>query len=205
MAMYIEGGTLAFNELAYAPRDQNTIEYLKDQAMNLSQNLTDSGRLFMDTAREKWAHFFGDNALRAARAAVRTVQTMWDADVIKQLTTIAQMQHAPIVMQRYIMADPTIRTMFLRQQLDGYSDTYQNIHGNVIGHEHYDYRRLNNGIVEERDDGGWEAWTFFEELLEGDHELRFDEQMDLKDSISNIIREIRKRRDDPTSKHNASL
>lgn len=205
MAMYIEGGTLAFNELAYAPRDQNTIEYLKESAMNLSQNLTDSGRMFMDSTREKWSHFFGDNALRAARAAVRTVQTMWDADVIKQLVTITHMQHAPVVMQRYIMADPTIRKMFLAQQLDGYSDTYQNIHGNAIGPEHYDYRRLNNGLVEETEEGGWVAWTYFDDLLEGDHELQFDQQMDLKDSISNIIREIRKRRDDPTSKYNASL
>jgi hypothetical protein len=203
--MYIEGGALAFNELAYAPRDQSTVQYLKESAMNLSQNLTDAGRQFITNTRDQWSHFFGDNALRAARAAVRTVQTMWDADVIKQLTTIAHMQHAPVVMQRYIMADPTIRKMFLAQQLDGYSDTYQNIHGNAIGPDHYDYRRLNNGLIEEREDGGWESWTYFEDLLEGDHELRFDEQMDLKDSISNIIREIRKRRDDPTSKYNASL
>lgn len=205
MARYIEGGALAFNELAYAPRDQSTIEYLKDQAMNLSQNLTDAGRQFMTNTREQWSHFFGDNALRAARAAVRTVQTMWDADVIKQLTTIAQMQHAPVVMQRYIMADPTIRKMFLAQQIDGYSDSYQNIHGNDIGHAHYDHRRLMNGIVVDNDEGDWVAWTFFDELLEGDHELQFDQQMDLIDSCSNIIREIRKRRDDPTSKYNASL
>lgn len=205
MAMYIEGGALAFNELAYAPRDQSTIEYLKESAMNLSQNLTDTGRMFMDTTRQQWSHFFGDNALRAARAAVRTVQTMWDSDVIKQLTTIAQMQHAPVVMQRYIMANPVIRGMYLAQQLDGYSDTYQNIHGSDIGHAHYDYRRMMNGIVEEREDGGWEAWTFFDELLEGDHELTFDQQGELIDSCSNIIREIRKRRDDPTSKYNASL
>lgn len=119
MAMYIEGGALAFNELVYAPRDPGTVQYLKDSAAQVSQNLTDTGRMFMDTAREKWQHFFGDNALRAARAAVRSVQTMWDADVIRVLSSIAQMQHAPVVMQRYIMADPTIRTMFLAQQLDG--------------------------------------------------------------------------------------
>lgn len=205
MAKYIEGGSLAFNELAYAPRDLTTIEYLKESALNLSQNLTDTGRMFMDQTREKWAHFFGDNALRAARAAVRTVQTMWDADVIKQLNTIAQMQHAPVVMQRYIMANPTIRKMFLAQQIDGYSDTYQNIHGNAIGPGHYDYHRMMNGIVEETEEGGWVSWTYFDELLEGDHELQFDQQMELIDSCSNIIREIRKRRDDPTSKYNASL
>lgn len=205
MAMYIEGGTLAFNELAFAPRDPGTVQYLKDTAAVVSQNLTETGRMFMDSAREKWAHFFGDNALRAARAAVRGVQSMWDADVIKTLTTIAQMQHAPVVMQRYIMADPVIRQMFLNQQLDGYSDSYQNIHGQDIGPDHYDYRRLNNGLVEETEEGGWVAWTYFDELVEGDYELQFDQQLELKDSISNIVREIRKRRDDPTSKYNASL
>jgi len=204
MAMYIEGGALAFNELVYAPRDPGTVQYLKDSAAQISQNLTDTGRMFMDTAREKWQHFFGDNALRAARAAVRGVQTMWDADVIRVLSSIAQMQHAPVVMQRYIMADPTIRTMFLAQQLDGYSDSYQNVHGKDIGHSHYDYRRLNNGLVEETEED-WVSWTFFDELVEGDYELQFDQQLELKDSISNIIREIRKRRDDPTSKYNASL
>ncbi|MND14826.1 hypothetical protein D3C81_193550 [compost metagenome] len=205
MARYIEGGALAFNELAYAPRAPETLQFLQDQAAVFSQNLTATGRAFMQTATAKWDQYFGENAMRAARAAVRSVQTMWDADVIRTLTSIAQMQHAPQVMQRYIMADPFIRDMFLQQKLDGYSDTYVNKHGNAVGHAHYDYRRLMNGVVQEREDGAWEAWTFWEELEPGDVELKFDEQFELIDSIGNIVRKIRQGKDDPTSRYNSSL
>ncbi|MCO6704916.1 hypothetical protein [Streptomyces sp. CHB9.2] len=204
MAGYIEGGSLAFNELAYAPRAESTMQYLAESAQMFTQNLTDSGRAFVQMATQKWDQYFGQDAMRAARAAVRSVQTMWDADVIRLLESIAQMQHAPPVMQRYLMADPFIRARYLAQKLDGYSDTYKNIHGDAIGHDHYDYRRLMNGVVQETEED-WVAWTFFEELLEGDRELQHDEQVILENSIGNLIRKIKEGRDDPTSRYNASL
>ncbi|MOA59149.1 hypothetical protein D3C78_1836960 [compost metagenome] len=51
----------------------------------------------------------------------------------------------------------------------------------------------------------WVAWTFFEELHEGDRELQHDEQVILENSIGNLIRKIKEGRDDPTSRYNASL
>lgn len=205
MARYVEGGGLAFNELAYAPRSQETLQFLAESAQVFAQNLTDTGRAFMQTATAKWDQYFGEDAMRAARAAVRSVQTMWDADVIRKLTTIAQMQHAPQVMQRYLMADPFIRNLYLQQKLDGYSDTYKNTHGNVVGVEHYDYRRLMNGVVQEREDGSWFSDTFFDELEPGDRELKFDEQFEIIDSVANMVRKIREGKDDPTSRYNSSL
>lgn len=205
MAGYIEGGSLAFNELAYAPRSESTMQYLAESAQMFTQNLTDAGRSFVQMATAKWDQYFGHDAMRAARAAVRGVQTMWDADVIRELTSIAQMQHAPVVMQRYLMADPFIRARYLAQKLDGYSDTYVNKDGNAIGHDHYDYRRLMNGVVQDTEDGDWVAWTFFDELVEGDRELEHDEQVILLNSVGNLIRKIREGRDDPTSRYNSSL
>ncbi len=38
--------------------------------------------------------------------------------------------------------------MYLKQQLDGYADVYQNVHGEDKGDTHKDYRIAKDGILE---------------------------------------------------------
>lgn len=205
MASFVEGGSLAFDQMMYAPKLRDNIEFLQNRSATITQNLTEAGRNFFQGARETWNDFFGEGAARLARAVTRNVASLWETNVVRLLETIGHMQNAPLVMQRGIMSDPFIKDMYLRQKIDGYSDTYVNRYGDAQGHDNYDYRRVNDGMVLEREDGGYEAWTYFEELENPEDELYFDQQVDMHHSIGNIVRMIRRGKDDPTSRFNSSL
>lgn len=205
MASFVDGGSLAFDQMMYAPKSRDNLEFLQNRSQHITQNLTEAGRNFFQGARDTWNDFFGEGAARLARAVTRTVASLWETNVVRALETIGQMQNAPLVMQRGIMSDPYIKEMYLKQKIDGYSDTYVNRYGDTQGHDNYDYRRVNDGIVLEKEGGGWEAWTYFEELEDSEDALYFDQQVEMLHSIGNIVRMIRRGKDDPTSRFNSSL
>lgn len=86
---------------------------------------------------------------------------------IEVLSTIPQLQNANPTMQRWVMSHPEVRQLFLKQNIDGYSGTYQNVFGKGSGEDDYNYRRVMHGVLQ---DDGKESWTkhYHEELLPGD-------------------------------------
>ena len=205
MAMIMEGDADTFNALAFGEQHPNALQWLQQQAQQVSPLLNSAGQAFMQQARNLYEQVSGSAAIRIARAARRRVSQLFQTSMIRCLQTIGEMQHASSTMQRWIMADPVVRKMYYNQQLDGYSDSYLDVHVGDIGADHYDYRRVMNGIVVDNEDGSWSATTYMDELFEDDRELDLMEQVDILDTWGNIRALIRQRKDDPTSRWNAEL
>lgn len=211
MAQIIEGGSDVFDALLYGKQHPGTSNFLKTQIEDLSSRMTEAGSRFFERGREIYDRVSGSTAARFARAASRQFSSLWQEDVIRSLTTTAQLQTAPLAMQRWIMAEPTIRSLFHKQRCDGYEDTYVDAWPHAIGEEHYDWRRVNNGVVhftkdeegEETED--WYATTYMEDLLPDDEDLMFEEQVDILDTWANVVSAIRAGDSDPTSKWDAPL
>ena len=53
----------------------------------------------------------------------------------EDLMSFQRLQEANLTMQRWIMAHPQVRQMYVDQNLDGYSSTYKNISGKETGEE----------------------------------------------------------------------
>ena len=51
------------------------------------------------------------------------------------------------------MAQPDIRSLYHKGHCDGYSDTYVDMEPGLVGEQHYDYRRVMDGVVEETETG----------------------------------------------------
>lgn len=88
----------------------------------------------------------------------------------QELLTFQQLQNANLTMQRWVMAHPQVKQMYIDQNLDGYSGTYVNISGKVVGENDYNYRRVMDGAVIPTEDG-WIAKHYLEDLQIGDQEL----------------------------------
>lgn len=194
-----------FDSLAYSPMHPGTQQFLQNQLSINTQMLTDAGSRFMSKGREIYERISGSEAARLARAASRAVRSIWQRDEIRELMTVGEFQHAPNSMQRFIMANETIRRLFQQQRCDGYSETYMDTEPGAIGEAHYDYRRATNGMVMEAADGSFYATTYFDDLLEEDRELMLDEQIDIQHSWSRIVEMVRRGGEDPTSRFNADL
>lgn len=170
-----------------------------------THTLNSMGQFFAEKAQQAYEAFENSMAMRKARAAARNMASQWQEDRIRYLPDIGSLQQAPLSMRPYLMAEPNIRYLYHRDQADGYSDTYVDPQPGVIGEDHYEYRRVMNGMVVMDDDGGWHYDEWIEDLEEGDRELYFVEQVDILRSWAVMAEQAIHGGDDPTSKYNSSL
>jgi len=188
-----------------AERAPGTIEFMKSTFNNISNTLTSGGREFFSNAKDIFEEYNGSRALQLAKAALSKMNNAFVRNDVHSIWDIDKFQNAPIVMQRWIMAEPTVRQKFHEQQCDGYSNQYVDVSPGEIGESHYDYRRVMNGMVVTSDDGPEKVTHYLDELEEGDRELRFDEQLDILNTWERVAFLMNAGGDDPTSSWGGSL
>lgn len=180
--VYTSDSPEIFNYLIHPeqnPLNQQYLDYQRQQSYGM---LSEIGRKFYDASLEAYNTLANSFAVKAAKAMVRRIRNVFQADSVMSLETIEELQMAPPLMQRYIMANPVIRELHQEQRIDGYSDTYVDMYPKDKGEEHYDYRRVMNGVVKFEGEGEDSTWTFrnyLDELVEGDRELTAGEQADI--------------------------
>ena len=182
--------------MLYPDQHQNNQNFIQERIQQVSQQLgsvvSDFGTKFMERAKNLYEQAYNSQAVLAAKAAIRATKGLFHPNAIVQLDSVDELRSAQPVMQRYLMANPIVRQLYLEQRIDGYSDTYVNVHGKVIGNEHYDYRRVMDGMIVDHelqqmltgkavDESApeWTATTYFEDLLQDDRELTAMEQTDM--------------------------
>lgn len=206
MARAIVGGALEYDALAFGKPHPNTLQFLQNQAAVMTEVLSEAGKHWFSGIKDIYQSIDQSEALRFARAVGRRCRSMWEVDEIRVLSDIGQFQHAGVTMQRWVMAEPTIRALYHEQRCDGYSEQYHDYYPGLIGDSHYDYRRVMNGVVESDDpELDWKAVQYFEELLPEDSELLHDEQVEILDTWRMLKHHILHGKDDPTSVWNAEL
>lgn len=206
MANVIDGGSAAFDYLLYGERDANLAGYLNQMRDDAMKHLGSGAQQFVQRAKENVERFYTSDAMRLARAAVRKVASLYGIDEIYDLATIGQIQHAPPKMIPYVMAEPTLREMYHKQQVSGYGDDYIDTAPGVVGEGHHEYEQVIDGVfMDDPDDlENCVATSFLhhepEDLL--DH----DQQMSIQLVTWNEIRiALAKGKEDPTSRFNATL
>lgn len=198
----IHGGTVdSFDYLAFPMQNPNNQVYIQSQLANFSQSLTDIGRKFIETSQAIYEKVNDSNAMRIAKAAVRMAKGMFHPNEIVQLNTIEDFRFAQPMMQRFIMAEPSLRELYHRQQVDGYSDTYADVEPAFVGVDHYDYRRVTDGIIEDTvDENGEDTFicrNYFEDLRPDDKELTIEDKSAILSSWE-LIRMFTQAGKDPT-------
>lgn len=202
MAQVIVGGPREFDALIYGRPHPGTLNYLQSQLEQPSPMLTDMARQFFANSQELYERFHGAEAQRLAEAAVRKVKGIFQPNTVRSLWDLADLQQAPLVMQRWIMAMPEVREMYHQQRVDGFADTYVDVEPGQVAHNHYDWRRVNDGLVVEvadHSDYDWVHRQFYEELHEGDRDLTLEEKVDILNTWDAIQMYLRAGKDDPTS------
>lgn len=205
MATISFGGAHGFSSLLYGhQRNAGFDQWLGERIEQASQRVLDSGAQLIEKARETFERVTSSDTARLARAVARQARHAWQTDEIHAFNDIGQMQTAGPVMQRWIMANPLVRTMYHNQQVEGYSDSYVDVEPGAVGEMHYDYRRVMDGIVVEEDGEYW-ATTYDDELRPDDRELLHEEQVDIRRTWAEVMAIVEQGGDDPTSPWNSSL
>lgn len=178
---------------------QQSYQWVNNQLQTGMQSLNQIGQQFLTAAVDTYKHLADGSLTMAVRRVTRHLSTLAHPNMIVELQDIDSIRRAQPIMQRYIMAQPDIRGIYHRQLCDGYSDTYIDTQPGLIGDDHYDYRRVMNGILQPDPEvkDGWRITEYFDDLLPGDRELEADEQF----SILNVwdrVQDAISRKLDPT-------
>lgn len=205
MARVISGGVDEFNALAFGRPHQNSLAFINDYTQRMSQQLSDAGKQWINAGEGVFKWLSESEAARLARAVYRKVQGFWETENIRPLVTVDALQSATMTMQRWVMAEPTLRELYHQQRADGYSTSYVDPYKGKVGEDHYDWRRVHDHLIVETPEGGWQATSYLEDLLPDDKDLELHEQMDILQTWRAIHAHLKAGRDDPTSIYGDSL
>lgn len=138
---------------------------LPDQFNEFGQRVYNNLRQAYDFVTDKLTQYGIMNQLRQNNVRV-------EKEFLMELNTFDQFRQANMTMQRWVMANPVVREQYLKNNIDGYSNTYENIFGDAVGQNHYDYRRVMNGVVIDDDpEYEWKMYEYHDQLQIGDREL----------------------------------
>lgn len=192
-----------FAAMTYGGVSNRMMDYVANEfqrAQNLMSSATDT---LLYQAQRSFEEFQNSDAFRVARAALHVGMAMWGRNEIQPLREVWRLQHAPMVMHRWVMANPNVRNLYHKQQCDGYSDTYVDVQPGVVGELHDDYRRVKDGFLVRVGDE-----LFYDNLstdIENDEdELSFEQQIDIQTSWHTANIAIAQNVD-PTSKREENL
>lgn len=127
--------------------DSSTQQWLRDRSHSIQNQLSQTGQQFFEKARNMYQVIDESRALQVLRNLMHKRNEAWVSNNIRAIETLEGLQTADPYMQRWIMAEPELRYRYLNQTVDGYSDSYVNHHGDAIKDDHYDYRRVMDGVV----------------------------------------------------------
>lgn len=201
----IAGGEAAWDAVAYGQQNPVNLGYFQQQLQNIGHGLNEQAQAFYKDAHQIYDKFTNSDAVRMMRSAMKSAATLFNDNIIRPLSHIDEFQNASYQMQRWNMANPAIRQLYIDQKCDGYSDTYIDNEPGKVGDQHYDYRRVMNDVVVVCEDGEEYYKTYYEDLLPNDRELTIDEKSDILSTWDIMNMFVKAMKEDPTSQYGAEL
>lgn len=165
-----------------------------------------SERGFSDTFRERVEKLSSSikesSTYRNAIAAFRKLRHSRKDNTVRRLSGIGELQQAPRVMERFLVANPVVRRAYNQRMVAGYEDGFSKLdkwRGTAIKHTDKAYQMVMNGRTDE------------EELLCHTYALTREEEttlseaecIDITVSWKNQLKAMAETTDDITSRYNA--
>lgn len=166
---------VAFNTLLFPDQNNANQTYIQDQLNNFSNTITDVGKTWLSGVNDLYESINSSHAAQVARSAIRSAAGMFNNRVV-ELNTIYDFQMAKPIMQRWVMANPVVRERFQQQTCAGYVDTYVDVEPGRISENHYDYRQVMTGVVQEDVDGEFVRF-YSQDTKEGDTLLQHSDKV----------------------------
>ncbi len=203
-AQVISGDTLEFNALVYPTQHQNTINYIRNGLTNLPATLTQQAKTLFQGAYQYFQDINSSLSKQRAINAIAAISNFRQENTIYYINNIESSRQATLTMQRWLMAEPTVRNLYHNQQCDGYSDTYIDLEPDAIGEDHYEWRRVMSGVVNYESDD-IVTKMYWDEMRQGDRELEPFEQLLILDSWEFMKIAVSQMNEDPTNPLGGSL
>ena len=187
MGMVLSISEPALDMVLYGSKAGVLNNYLMRQMQSLAPAFNDFSTRIYNSIQSSY-NFINDKLTQYGLMNQLEAQGIQALDNYYQdLTSFTQLQEANLTMQRWVMADPFIRELYLEQNIDGYSDTYLNTSDKYVGPKDYHYQLAMSGVPVEVGDG--KTITYFyhaeEDLREGDRKLSHHDKIAIQRTWAN--------------------
>lgn len=191
MGMVINVSEPALDLMLYGNKSNILNNYLTQQMQRVQPTFNEfSNRIY--TALQNSYNFVNDKMIQYGILNQLNQQGVQvQDDYFRELLSFQDLQQANLTMQRWVMSHPQLRQYYLDQNIDGYSDTYNNVFGKGVGEADYNYRRVMDGALIDNDDDTFTIKWYNEDLLEGDVPLNHYQQVRIRntyDAIDHVLK-----------------
>lgn len=204
----ISGDDAVFDAMVFGQPPPQVSQYIAQQTQHAQQLFSNSGHWLMQHANNYYQSVRNDDAFRIARAIVHQVKSLWGTNTFQSLLQTSQVQNAPNVMVRWIMAEPTLRQLYLQGVAAGYGSRYIDSDPGVAGQYHVDYRLLHNGLMtidtDEDSDVDWTSVSYYDLVDDNEIELTLSDKVNILDTHETVRNAIAAGRD-PSCKYDTDL
>lgn len=176
MAMQLTGGADLLDVVGGGFISRNVENVMSRASEAVRSLMPKHGMDFINKWRDSYKTIGMNEAMNLRGRLQQQRDHAWDTLSVRRLGSIEEIQRAGPVMQRWVMAYPTVRERYLTNSLSGYADSYTNVYGDVIGVDHVDYRRVMTGVGSLQD-GHYDKHRYGDLLTDGEQELRGSQQM----------------------------
>lgn len=184
---------------------QNTLNYLQNGIDALANSSTALGREIYERSKAVFHAVNSAEANSIAEAVLSQVDSMRGLDIIERFWTVEQLQLAKPIMQGWIMTHPFIRQAWYDGKTEGYSDTYVDDQPGAVGHEHFAYQQLMNGVHVPHETQAFQYSLYYDRDVSKDTQLTMRNLSDIIETQEAAVRAILDGDQDPLSQYGASL
>lgn len=177
--------------------DTNTQNWLGQRFDTMRATLSTTAQNFFDTAQRTFTLMGSSEAIQALRNLTVKSEKMWQSNNIQRHDTLVELQTAGVINQRWLMACPEARSLYLSGELSGYAGSYENFGGQAIGETHFDYRLVMDGVITS-DETSFQYTAYYQAMPEGERELELYEKADIINSWNRMRYYLDLHDEDPT-------
>lgn len=189
MARVVDSGLVTMDAMQNGLVNHQTIAYIKQSNAQFASSLGDSvSSWFRNHVNTAFERFSGDKVRARLEALMRKNDVFWEADVIRPLTTLADLQHSPKKMHEWLAVHPELNKRINDQTCHGWGGDYARFDG--IGADNHLYRVLYHGCtadLSEDDSVAYdEGWVMFFDEEEDNEYLTLTNRLDIYRSHETI-------------------
>ena len=173
MANFVTTSRTGMDYALYGDKSHVVAGYIQQQLSAMPVQSTPYYSRMVEDLQSSYNYLMDASVKHHVVSSLRQSGIELDSNFVMELNSFEQLQHANITMQRWVMAEPTTRALYLQQNIDGYSDTYINTSGQDVGEKDYHYQLAMSGVpVEIGDDNTLiRFYPAEDDLREGDRLL----------------------------------
>lgn len=173
----ISGDAQAFEDIIYGPPNQQLASYIGASMKSLGSYITDRTRSFFNNANSIYQQFTGEAARQRIYRNILNNNIYISGDTLSLITEDTY-NNLSNVNKRYLMVDPELFKMKLKNTIGAFGGVYEDRDSYVVDvHWKRDYLEVERGMIQFKDDKAVYTTT-----VDNDSNLTLSEQLIIKNN-----------------------